>query len=240
MTQTLWRNTRKYLRLLLPFPSRKTLRRWFPKFEERNIAFIFARHGIDTILDVGAHTGQFVTKMRSSRFKGRIISFEPVSRFHGVLLEKSRRDPLWDIAPPMALGATPGELEIKVMDTHSSFRTMIDSLDFSCELVKIQTLDNIFSSLNISPSSRVALKLDVQGFEKEVLEGAVRTMGHVQALLIELSLKPVYEGETYFLEMLSYLRELGFHVVYFSPVVSRAKLGEMWQVDALLVRKDVD
>jgi FkbM family methyltransferase len=237
MAETWQRKTRTVLRALLPFPSRNRLRRWFPKFEERNIAHLFAEAGIGTILDVGAHTGQFVTKMRSCGFKGQIISFEPVAQFHKTLRDKSRNDPNWVIAEQMGLGDQPGELTIKVMGTHSSFKEMINSLDYRSEIVPVATLDSVIDRFGIDPTTRLALKLDVQGYEKEVLEGGLKTLEHVHAMLIELSMKPVYHGEVHYLDMLSYLREKGFHVVYFSPVVNRARLGVMWQVDALLIRQ---
>lgn len=233
------RKLERKIRIFIPFPSRNTLRRWFPRFEERNIAYLFAQAGVDTIIDVGAHNGEFATKMRSCRFRGRIISFEPVSAFHQMLLDKSRTDSAWEIAPRMGLGATPGELEIKILGSHSSFQKMIYQSESSAEIVNVRRLDDVMPDFKIPDTANIALKIDVQGFEKDVLEGALKTLGRAKAILIEVSLKPLYVGEVYYLEMLSYLREKGFHVVYFSPVVNRQRLGEMWQVDALLIRKDL-
>ena len=241
-----WRRNRDFfrklerkVRIFIPFPSQNTLRRWFPRFEERNIAHLFAQEGIDTIIDVGAHNGEFATKMRSCRFRGRIISFEPVSAFHQLLLNKSRADGAWEIAPRMGLGATPSALEIKILGSHSSFQKMLYQSESGSEIVNVRTLDDVLPEFKIPDSAKIALKIDVQGFEKDVLDGALKTLGRVKAILIEVSLKPLYVGEVYYLEMLSYLRDKGFHVVYFSPVVNRQRLGEMWQVDALLIRKEI-
>lgn len=139
----------------------------------------------------------------------------------------------------MGLGAAPGELEIKILGSHSSFQKMIYQSESGAELVKVRTLDDVLPEFKIPDAAKIALKIDVQGFEKDVLDGALKTLGQVKAILIEVSLKPLYVGEVYYLEMLSYLREKGFHVVYFSPVVNRQRLGEMWQVDAMLVKKDI-
>lgn len=234
-----WRKSfRTFIRPLLPFPTRKTWRRWFPKFEEKNIKHLLVQNGIDTIIDVGANTGQFGTKMRSCDFRGRIISIEPVREYHQVLLKKAQKDTAWDVAPRMGLGAIRGEETIKVMGTLSSFKSPLEKIDFEIEeRVPIFTLDEVVISFGIPDAARMGLKLDVQGFEKEVIDGAEATLKRVHALLIELSLKPVYSGELHYLDMLALLEDKGFHAVYFSPVVDRQKLGEMWQVDALLVRR---
>ena len=236
--KSFFRRVERFLRKFIPYPSQNTLRRWFPKFEERNIAYLLGQAGVDAIIDVGAHKGEFATKMRCCGFKGRIISFEPVRSFHNALLRKSRNDQMWDVAAPMALGAASAELEIKVMGTLSSFHETVSPSEHTSELVPVRTLDDVIDGFGLSASSRIALKLDVQGFEMDVLEGALKTLDRVRAVLIEVSLRPVYVGEIYYLEMLSYLREKGFYAVYFAPVVNKPKLGEMWQVDALLIKRD--
>ncbi len=57
------------------------------------------------------------------------------------------------------------------------------------------------------------MKVDVQGFEKQVLAGAVETMAQIEAVEIELSLVELYTNQTLMPEMLSNLTALGFRPV---------------------------
>ena len=59
----------------------------------------------------------------------------------------------------------------------------------------------------------IFLKLDVQGFEKKVLEGAGAFLERVDYLLFECSYRALYEGEPVFSEMYSYVASLGFDLV---------------------------
>lgn len=59
----------------------------------------------------------------------------------------------------------------------------------------------------------ILLKLDVQGYEKEVLKGASEFIKRVDYLLFEASFVSMYEGEPLFEEMHDFVRGLGFRLV---------------------------
>lgn len=230
---------RTYIRPLLPFPKRKTIRRYFPPFETRNIAFLAKKYGIDTIIDVGANYGQFVEKMRSVKFRGEIISFEPISFVHAAIEKKAGKDPNWRIAPRMAIGDRNGEIDINIYgdSSLSSPYTMVASSETpTVERLQLRTLDDALAEYDLRDRN-ILLKIDVQGFEPAVLDGARETLNHVTAIMMEVSLIRMYEHEVPYIEMLGRLRDIGFHAVFFSPVINRKKLGETIQVDAFLVRK---
>lgn len=231
---------RKYIRPCVPFPKRRTLLRWFPSFETRNVAFILKNNGVDTLIDVGANIGQFATKMRSAGYRGRIVSFEPILAVHKQLSRLAARDPDWHVAQCMALGAQEGTATINVMADHSlsSLLTANDLHPIRHERVPIKPLDNALVNCGIPDNSTLALKVDVQGYEPQVFEGATQTLAKCKAVFIEVSLRSVYAGELNYLDMLTWLRDRGFHAVYFAPVLNRQKLGEMWQMDVLLLRRE--
>lgn len=54
------------------------------------------------------------------------------------------------------------------------------------------------------------IKLDTQGSELGVLQGAERTLAHVQLLEIEVEFNPIYEGQPLFGDVDAYLRARGF------------------------------
>ena len=65
------------------------------------------------------------------------------------------------------------------------------------------------------------LKSDTQGYDLEVLEGAAGVIDRVEALVVELSVTPIYDGAPHIVEMLSHLRDLGFGVAGLFPIQRR-------------------
>ncbi len=78
------------------------------------------------------------------------------------------------------------------------------------------------------------LKIDVQGFERDVVEGASQVMRNFETLLIESSFQPLYEGEWTFLEMVDEMASLGFTFVRPAGFLQDPRNGEFLQVDGAL------
>jgi hypothetical protein len=75
------------------------------------------------------------------------------------------------------------------------------------------------------------LKLDVQGYELKALAGAERTLGAASYVLVESSVKPMYQGAAVFTEVYAYLAARGFGLMDVSGW--KGKDGEMVEVDLL-------
>jgi hypothetical protein len=73
-------------------------------------------------------------------------------------------------------------------------------------------LDSLKSRL-LRPGDVVWLKLDVQGYEMQVLAGAERTLRETRLIEMELSLVPLYEGQALICESIDRLREMGFQLI---------------------------
>src|SRR5215471_3218540 len=69
--------------------------------------------GINLVFDVGANIGQYGAEMRSLGYRGRIVSFEPLSREFEVLRKRAENDALWKV-DNRALGDCEGTAEIHV------------------------------------------------------------------------------------------------------------------------------
>ena len=102
------------------------------------------------------------------------------------------------------------------------------------ESVPIARLDDLRSEL-VGPDDRVYLKIDTQGYELEVLNGAVETLGQVVAADIELSLAPLYEGAPLVGEVLAFLDARALVPVWLEPAFTDPDTGRLLQVDGLFV-----
>ena len=85
-------------------------------------------------------------------------------------------------------------------------------------------------------SSPTFLKIDVQGYEKFVLEGAPNLLKRVIGVQLELSLVPLYEGDTPYLRMLEFLESAGLHLTLIEPGFRDKNTGEDLQFDGVFFR----
>jgi FkbM family methyltransferase len=198
-------------------------------------------HEINLIFDVGANTGQFGMALRGSGYRGEIVSFEPLTRERNQLLEASRNDAMWAVAPQAAIGSEDGEIEIHVsansqsssalnmLDAHANAAP--DSHYIGVEKVRLCQLDTL-SRAYFKQDSSAFLKIDTQGFEDQVLNGANWTLDQVVGIQLELSLIPLYEGQRLFQELIQKVGERGFKLWSISPVFVNSQNGRLLQVDA--------
>jgi len=101
--------------------------------------------------------------------------------------------------------------------------------------VPLRRLDGL-EVLTASPWRRMLLKLDVQGGESAVLDGATGLWDRIAALQVELSLVPLYRGEAPWRAMVDRLAARGFALGLVIPGYYEHKLGRQLQFDGVFVR----
>ena len=185
----------------------------------------FGEHHIDLVIDAGANLGQFAQLVRNKGYHGRIWSFEPVPSVFTALHSAARNIPNWEVSQ-FALGNADGMLTINVPSNHSlsSFlkpSELLASYDtvggLITESVEVKRLDKV---LHDDQAKQIFLKADVQGFEKQVLDGSTGILDRVHAIYIELPIAHLYEGGWTFGEAISYLDGIGFTPAQFRSVNS--------------------
>ncbi len=102
------------------------------------------------------------------------------------------------------------------------------------QTIVVARLDDELPLYDLSPEYPF-LKMDVQGFEREVLQGASRTINSLVGIQIEVSFAPLYEGGMMYDEALITLRDAGFIPVGIEPGF-RDKDGVLLQADVVMVR----
>jgi len=204
---------------------------------------------IDVIFDIGANEGQFGGFMRDLGYKGKMVSFEPLTKAYKTLVANSRNDSLWQVAPQMAIGDEDGEITINIANNSesSSILNMLEShtaadgasVYVGKEMVKIRKLDSVYSEY-VDSKSKIFLKIDTQGYEDRVLNGASRLLEQTIGLQLELSLIPLYNNQKLFDEMTTQLKSIGFELWSINPVFSDPHTGRQLQVDATFFRRSIE
>ncbi|MBS2027838.1 MAG: FkbM family methyltransferase [Deltaproteobacteria bacterium] len=199
--------------------------------------------GVDLVVDVGANIGQYVSALRTDGYRGQVVSFEPLGDAFAALSTRARNDGAWR-AVRSAVGREAGTVSLNVAGNSfsSSMLPMLskhlanapDSKYTRVEQVPMDTLDELTVDLR-KQFERLYLKIDVQGLEGQVLDGAAETLSRVRALECELSLVPLYEGQSMFTEIVDRLQRSGFGLVSIEPGFADQKTGQLLQVDGIFV-----
>jgi len=204
-------------------------------------------HHVDVVLDVGANDGLYGRFIRAAGYRGRIVSFEPVHSTYEALREHAANDAQWKTVN-LGLGRADGVATISVA-RRSVFSSILQPLatlkEFASddvasvreERLSLTTLDSQFP-LFVRTGDRVFLKIDTQGYEREVILGGTTSLSMIWGIQLELSLKPLYEGEASIAEMLALLENNGFHLALIDPVTYDLRKGVLLQIDCVFLKDD--
>ena len=180
-------------------------------------------HDIDLVVDAGANLGQFAKLVRTKGYKGRIWSFEPVPHVFQALGRATAGDRNWK-GSQIALGDREDSLAINVPANHSlssflqpsELMAHYDAVGaLKTENVQVLRLDDV---LKDDPARNIFLKADVQGFERQVLDGAAGIIERVHAVYLELPIGQLYDGGWTFPQAITYMDDLGFTPAQFRSV----------------------
>lgn len=202
-------------------------------------------HRVGCVVDVGANDGGYATTIRGLGYTDTIVSFEPLQQPFEALRRKAAGDASWEVIQ-CAVGDSHTDVTINVSGNaglSSSVLPMLESHTavapesryVGTETVEQHRLDALLPQLGIKPDRRIHLKVDVQGYERAVLDGATELFrsGAIVGLQLELSLVPLYDGAMTYREGLDRAEALGMTLMGLDPVFSDPKTGQLLQADAV-------
>lgn len=163
---------------------------------------------LNTMFDVGANVGQTWEWFRDNEVAAKIYCFEPVLKPYQELRNKAGNDQN-SILENIAFGEAGGERTIRLFnDTRlNSLKNEVMSNDMNCneELITIDTIDNYCSKKNITKID--FLKIDTEGYELNVLEGAKKILGSagISFIYAEVGFEKENKRNTYLAELTEWL-----------------------------------
>lgn len=206
---------------------------------------LLAGTGPEVFLDIGAHLGESSRLVRSLGFQGPILAFEPDEACLPELRALAAGDPAWQVFP-VALGRAAGTASLFRMDGSglSSLRAPLpDPGDGSLRpmrirdstTVQIRTLKDVLER-DVPVARSVMAKIDAQGFDLEIMEGAGGERGRIVAAVLEAPLVELYDGMHSLEEALDRMHEWGYDVTGLVPI-SRDGAGRIIEVDVFFSRR---
>jgi len=217
----------------------------YPDFDQSRRMKIVRRYEIDILLDIGANDGAYARTMRELGYSNKIISFEPLKSVFKELQKASSNDENWSVNN-FALGNEdmPGIINVSDNLVSSSILDILPihvmnapaSKYVNKEQIEIKKLDTIFNSF-CKVEDNLMLKIDTQGFEKNVIDGAVQSLKYIKVIQLEMSLTQLYENEMLFIDMITYLENLNFKLFSLENGFADLATGQLLQADGIFVNK---
>jgi len=199
---------------------------------------------INTIIDIGAHTGEFSRSIRRLLPHPSIIAFEPLEKPYGELVNR-----MAEASNFKAFRCALGDCNIMKTDMHrneftpsSSLLEMADlhkqafpyTAQESSETVEVRRLDDVMADMPLIDN--ILIKIDVQGYEDKVIRGGEKLISRAKVLIIEASFHKLYEGQPLFDEIYRSLREKGFRYIGNLTQLYHPGDGTVLQADLILTR----
>lgn len=199
---------------------------------------------LNYIVDVGANRGDWSLGILSLITPKKLIAIEPSQELNPILKSRLANYPNVTIFN-VAVGDSPGNATFNITSHSHNSSLLAPKTEIMNEFsgdtswdtkkqvdVPIETLDNLLSDL---PEISL-LKIDVQGYEKKVLEGSKETLKKTKFILLEVLFVSMYEGDTLFAELNEIMEDLGFSMIELKPCTLRNSLKITWG-DAVYVAK---
>lgn len=226
---------------VLPSCLRDRLRRlavdWIPSMRHLDMSKGLQRLALSgyaprVIFDVGAGWGEWARLAALVWPESHIYAFEPNASRQAELAECRRTLPHFSYELCF-LGASRGRVTYEDRGTQTS---LLETLGRGSDNARMEVIDGLLEDGQVPTPDFI--KLDVQGYELEVLRGAERALGHASAILVEVSLLPLHPKGPKADEVSQFLQAHGFIWNDVLGILRRPDDDALLQMDLLFVKED--
>jgi len=220
-----------------------------PDSLQGHLLSFFRLNRINCVIDVGAHLGEYFETLSEIGYEGRVVSFEPVEANHAVLARKASGEKRWRVRK-LALGSEPAIKEINIYQG-SVFNSFLNSSHYGAaqfgdvieritsEQVQVARLDSVFADCIAGiERPRVFLKMDTQGWDLEVLQGAGGILNQIVGIQSELPALQCYDRMIPYTRALEHYQALGFQITGIFPVARDKDKLRVVEFDCVMLHRD--
>jgi len=188
------------------------------------------------IFDVGAYSGEFAKLCRGIWPNAKLVCFEVLPQRVVELRNWCAQDGNAVLLETLLGSERSPTVPFYEMETASSVLEEHTPQVASVKCYPMQTIDEIVKS----EQARIPtfLKLDVQGYELEVLKGAQNTLSQISVVLAEVNLIDIHKGAPLMDELVLFMSNEGFVTYDICGLTRRPLDNALWQADFIFVRRE--
>ena len=195
----------------------------------------------DVIIDIGANIGQFSQGFLERNPELIIHAFEPIPEAFQILQKTLGHYKGVDIYN-LALGNKSGDFQFhlsshltssSVLPMASLHKTAFPKSKEQKDInVRMERLDNILESKMVE-GKKTLCKIDVQGYEYEVIQGGKKVLAYCDLIICEMSFKELYKKQRLFDDVYRELRDMGFIYIGNLSQIFNSIDGSVLQANAI-------
>lgn len=195
------------------------------------------RFAARTIIDVGVADG--TPELYAAFPKARLVLIDPLEETSRLVARRHRLDPDSTTFVTTAVGAETSEATLRVSSgafSKSTFHAttkVYGSDEFVDRVVPVRRLDDVVDELDDLPRP-FGIKIDTEGHEVSVIEGADKTLAEAEFVIAEASVKTRFEDGYRFSDLVVALADRGFELIDVLGLTP----GSALFLDCLFVRSD--
>jgi FkbM family methyltransferase len=189
------------------------------------------------IFDVGAYQGDFAKLAHGIWPQAELVCFEALPHKVRALEQLKAGGLPMKIIPGLVGASSATNVAFHEMETGSSVLEEQVTQESVVSYQNMRTIDEIVET-DLSGGHPDLIKIDVQGYELEVLKGAQGTLTHTGAILAEMNFLDIHQGVPLADEILHWLRTRGWVAYDICSLTRRPLDRALWQADFVFVPID--
>jgi len=189
------------------------------------------------IFDVGAYQGEFAQCCLHVWSQAQVSCFEALDHKVSQLQDLAVKHPTIQVFPGL-LGAEFHE-KVPLYQSETASSVLVEHIpqNFPVTYYPMRTIDQIVSE-HFDDRGPEFLKLDVQGYELEVLKGAEKTLPQIQVILAEINLLDIHQNVPLLADVVAWLNNRDWVAYDICGFIRRPLDQALWQIDMIFVPKN--
>ena len=188
-------------------------------------------------IDVGAYEGHWTVDFLEVFPDAKVLMLEAQNSKEIYLQDLSKKFP--NVSYAIALLSSEDNKKVLFNENETSSQVNVLATDFELQNANTKTtitLDTLVK--NLAFPNATFMKLDVQGYEIEVLKGAISTILTVEVCMLEVTLLSLGDGSPLMIELINFMDNLGFQMYDISQFIKRPFDKAMYQMDVFFVKNN--